>query len=104
MAPDIRRFEIAGAAKDTGYLLKKQYYEEKRIKRRMYRAGYVPVLDIVPVVETSYDQDKEVFKYSVTMYGVEVNGDIEEYEGWLSGRFIRSTLSTKSDRLSNRSE
>jgi hypothetical protein len=101
MALDIRRFEVSGAVKDTGHLLRKQASEEAKIKDRMYRAGHVPVLDIVPVIETRYDQEKEVFHYSVTMYGVQVDGDVEEYEGWLSGRFIRSTLSTKSDRLSN---
>ena len=101
MAPDIRRFEIAGATKDTGYLLRKQAKEEARIKERMYKAGFVPVLDIVPVVETTYNNTKEIFHYSITMYGVQVDGDIEEYEGWLSGRFVKSTLSTKSDRLSN---
>jgi hypothetical protein len=101
MAPDIRRFEIAGATKDTGHLLRKQGKEEEKLRKRMYRSNCVPVLDIVPILETSYDSEKEVFHYSITMYGIQVDENIEEYEGWLSGKFVRSTLSTKLERLSN---
>jgi len=101
MAPEIRRFEITGATRDTGHILRKQAHEEARIKKKMYKTGFVPVLDIVPIIETQYDNEKEIFHYSITMYGVQVEDRIEEYEGWLSGRFVRSTLSTKSNRLSN---
>jgi hypothetical protein len=100
MAADIVTFSIQGASKDLGYVLKKQAHEEKRLKERMYKRSYIPVLDIPPVLETSYDQEKESFMYTITIYGVKVD-NVEEYEGWLTGRLIRSTLQTKSDRLSS---
>lgn len=97
-SPDIQRFTIEKFARDQGDILKRQFTDEKILKNRMYKRSCVPVLDITPVVVSEYIPEKEVFKYSVTMYGVKVD-NIEEYEGWLSGRLIPSTIATKSERL-----
>ena len=94
--PEIKRFEIEGAVKDTGDLLRKQPKEEFKLKNRMRRQGYVPVLDIVPTVTTEYLQEKETFLYVITIYGVKSEGREGEFEGWLSGRFIKSTQKDKS--------
>jgi hypothetical protein len=66
----------------------------------MYKRSCVPVLDIPPIVTSEYLPEREVFRYVITMYGVKVE-DIEEYEGWLSGDLVRSTIQTKSERLLN---
>jgi len=99
--PDIKKFEIEGAVRDTGHLLRKQGAEEKKLRARMSRQGYVPVLDIVPLVTTEYSQEKQTFTYVITIYGVESNGEEGEFEGWLSGRFIKSTPKDKSEQSSS---
>lgn len=97
--PDIKKFEIEGAVRDTGHLLRKQGREEQKLRKRMAAQNYVPVLDIVPLVTTEYSQEKQTFKYVITIYGVESDGG--DYEGWLSGRFIRSTQTDKSEESSS---
>jgi len=99
--PDIRRFEIEGAVRDTGDLLKKQAGEEAKLRTRMKRKGYVPVLDIVPTVTTEYLEEKQTFTYVITIYGVKSEGEEGEVEGWLSGRFIKSTQKDKSEESSS---
>jgi hypothetical protein len=104
IAPDIMRFEISKVARDIEAVLAKQSYEEKNIKARMYRKGYVPVLDIVPFTISNYNADKQVFEYTVVIYGAKCDEKIEEYEGWLSGQWIPSSMQTKSERLLSHSE
>jgi len=103
MAENIKRFEISGAVKDLGHLVRKQPMEEKRLRLRMFRQGCVPVLDIPAIVESSYNQQKETFTYTITLYGAEVE-NAREAEGWLTGTLVRPTLQTKLERLSNPSE
>jgi hypothetical protein len=103
MQPNIKRFVIEGAVADTGHFLRKQAHEEMRLKKRMYRDGYVPVLDIVPLADVQFDGDKETFRYAVTIYGVQVD-DAQEYEGWLNGQLVTATPKTKLERLSSPSE
>jgi hypothetical protein len=101
VAEDIEKFAVSGAVKDLGHLINKQFAEEAKIKKQMAKKSFVQVLDITPVVETSYDQKKECFYYTITMYGVKVD-NAEEYEGWLAGRLIKSTVLTKLNRLWSR--
>jgi hypothetical protein len=99
MGPVIKRFVIEGAAKEVEHLLKKQAHEEMRLKKRMLKEGCVPVLDITPLMYHVYDADKETFRYSITMYGAEVE-DAWSYEGWLNGELVTTTMNTKWQRLS----
>jgi hypothetical protein len=100
--PDIRRFYIDGATKDPEHFLKKQAFEEDRLKARMLREQCVPVLDITPVVTFEYNPDKETFLWVITMYGVEVEDDACLYEGWLNGTLLPITSGTKWRQLSRR--
>ena len=100
----IMPFQISGAVKDNGYILKKQAWEEKRLKLKMFREGYLPVLDITPILGIEYDQKKEIFFYTITIYGILCEESIEDYEGWLSGRWIKSTTRTRLGRLSKKLE
>lgn len=102
--PNIKAFHIDGAVKDLGHLLNKQAHEEHRLKQRMFSDGYVPVLDIVPLVGTEYDADKETFRYAITLYGVKVKDEPWDYEGWLNGELVKATTGTKFARLSRTSE
>lgn len=101
--PDLKAFHIDGAVKDLGHLLNKQAHEEHRVKQRMFSDGYVPVLDIVPLVYTEYDPVKETFRYTITLYGVQVKDEPWNYEGWLNGRLIKATTGTRFERLSSHS-
>ena len=100
MGPKIKRFHIEGAVKELEHLERKQFSEEARLKYRMLSSGCVPVLDITPLVGHAYDADKETFRYVITMYGVEVEGDAWDFEGWMNGELVEATSETKFARLS----
>lgn len=99
LGPQFKRFFAEGAVKTLDHLQNKQAFEEDRLKQRMASCGYVPVLDITPLVGHAYDADKETFRYVITMYGVEVE-ETWKYEGWLSGELIKATNGTQFKRLS----
>lgn len=101
--PDIKSFHIDGAVKTLQDLDNKQLFEEFRLKKRMLNKGFVPVLDVTPLVATRYDAEKETFRYVITVYGVKVEGDAWLYEGWMNGKLISATLGTKFERLLSRS-
>jgi hypothetical protein len=103
MGPKITRFVIDGAVKELAYLERKQAHEESRLRQQMYRRNHIPVLDITPLVEHVYVPVTESFRYTITMYGVEVEGDVWDYEGWLNGELVRATSGTKFARLSKAS-
>lgn len=99
IGPDIVKFEISKTARDMESVIKRQAYDEKRLRERMFSRGYIPVLDIPPFMIHSYNQENSTFDYTVIMYGARCEENIEEYEGWLSGRWIPSSIKTRSDRL-----
>lgn len=100
-APDIIKFEMCKTAQDMEAVLKRQGYDEKKLKERMFKRGCLPVLDIPPFMIHSFNQEKKTFDYTLVIYGAKCDEDIENYEGWLSGRWIPSSIKTKSDRLLN---
>jgi len=99
MTPDLKRYTIEGAVLKLRHLRLKQFHEEMRLKKRMFREGRVPVLDIAPIVDWVYNWDKGSYQYMITMYGVEVEGDVWEYEGYLTDRLIRATTQTQFQRI-----
>jgi hypothetical protein len=99
MGPKLNRFHIDGAVKELIHLADKLPHEEDRLKQRMFSSGAVPVLDITPIVEHSYVEDKGTYRYTITMYGVKVEGDAWRYEGWLNGELIEATIKTRFGRL-----
>ena len=72
----------------------KQPGEEQRLGQMMRDRGYVPVLDITPVVTTEYLEDKGTFKYEIAVYGTKAR-DAHKWEGWLGGRLIKRAPSQK---------
>lgn len=99
IAPDIVKFEVSRTAKDLESIISRQSNDEKKLKARMFKRGYVPVLDIPPFMIHSFNQDNGTFDYTLIMYGARCDENIEEYEGWLTGEWIKSSIKTKSDRL-----
>lgn len=95
MSNNIRSFVTTGAVADLGHLMSKQPYEEQRLIEIMRENGHVPVLDITPVVNTWYLEDKDTFKYEITVFGAQVKDDPWMYEGWLSGRLLPLTPGSK---------
>lgn len=98
-----KRFTIEGAVLKREHLLRKQFHEEMRLKKRMFKQGYVPVLDIVPIVNEVYNKDKGTIQYMITMYGVKTEDDVWKYEGYLTDRFIRASTRIQFERLWERS-
>ena len=103
MAPELKRYTIEGAVGEIEHLRLKQFHEEMRIKKRMFKDNRVPVLDIVPIVDWVYNEDKGSYQYMITMYGVEVEGDVWDYEAWRDGNLIPATMNTRFMRLLERS-
>lgn len=101
--PEIKRFFIEGAVKEVAHLDRKQFDEEARLKSRMLKEGYTPVLDITPLVGVEYDREKTTYRYAITMYGVKV-ADPWVADGWLNGRIIDAPTKTMFNRIVRRTQ
>ena len=97
MIPEIKKFSETGVVKEEHRQLKKGHVAD-RIIGTMRAEGYVPVLDMYPIMETTYWPEKELFKYEIAVYGAKVD-DPWSYEGWLNGRLLPSTTKTKSNQF-----
>lgn len=99
--PDIKRFYTEGAVKELVHLDHKQPEEEARLKSRMLRDGYTPVLDIAPLVGVNYDEVKQTYKYVITVYGVKVE-DAWVADGWLNGEVVIAHSNEMFNRIARR--
>lgn len=106
-----RQYTTSGAVKHPEHLDIKQFAEEGKLKARMYRDGFVPLLDKAPHVDIKNIDGKRTYAYTITMEGVrpsrlearEMGWDIDNYEGKLGELWVKSTTGTKFARLWNRS-
>ena len=95
MDKNLIAFSQDGVVKDTGDLVMKQFAVEHQIELNMRHNGCVPVLDLVPELQTEYDAEKGVFHYTITMWGKPVKNP-EKYEGVLGWQLIEITPGKKS--------
>lgn len=80
---------------------------EKMLIDDMRDEGCVPVLGLGPLWSTSYDQEKDIYNFELTIYGISVGRKkSHEIEGMdVSGRLIsRSTRQDRSQKSSPQSE
>lgn len=71
MHDDIKKFSINGELQDTAVVKVKErmiFFLESRMRDD----GFVPSLDLDPQFTVDYMADKEVFKFNLSIYGVEV--------------------------------
>lgn len=94
MFPDIHKFTEDGVTRSEDRVMKKGFVTN-RIIENMRGEGYVPVLDMYPMMQTEYWPEKDLFKYTIVVYGVKADNPWN-YEGWLEGRFLPATTKTKS--------
>lgn len=64
----IKRFQLDGTVMDTADLLRLRKTHENVLIEQMRADGYVPLLDLDPVMNTSFDGT--VFHFVLTMHGV----------------------------------
>lgn len=77
----IRRFQIPGEMKNDASLIQTRATVHKAILEMMKDSGYVPILDIDPVWETSWHFEKDSYTFTYTWQGEYIGDDAWKYEG-----------------------
>ena len=95
--PELIKFEESGVTTNEGRMLKKGHVVN-RLVQNMRESGHVPVMDIPPVMHTEYWEEKDLFRFTIAVYGVEVENGWD-YEGWLTGRLVPATMQVRSEQF-----
>lgn len=86
----IKKFELDGVAKDGETIIRLRKELEDRILDDMRHKGYVPIIDILPQLYWSYNKDKDLFDYSIVIFGIYVGTKkATEILGILDDRIIK---------------
>lgn len=89
---NIKRFTLEGTSKDSGVLAASRDEYERHIIVSMQDEGYVPVLDLAPVLRIEYDEKRDVFNWILTVQGVFVGKRrAAELLGVSNGRVIKKS-------------
>lgn len=102
MHKTIKRFGMEGTVGDDSALIRMREQFERMILQEMRDKGYVPVLDLGPYWSTSWKQDKDVYEFTLSVYGVHVGEERAcQVEGISDGREMpRHTPRSKSNQSS----
>lgn len=97
MHPAIKKFSLSGEVSDN-MLVRQRDLLDRVMSDKMRETGYVPVLGLGPLFSTVYDQERDVFCFEVSYYGVRVGKKSWIIDGMdLGGKMInRSTPKDKS--------
>ena len=66
----LKRFGIDGIIHDDSAIIRLKNEYIRLLKSEMALNGYVPRLDIEPDWTIDYNEDKNIFNFEITMYGV----------------------------------
>ena len=78
----IKAFSLSGDIYDDSAILRLRVEYSRLLMAEMRLSGYVPRLDINQDFTIEYKQDKEVFEFKLSIYGVYVGKKKSE---WISG-------------------
>lgn len=81
----IKRFVLEGVSKDSGGIASRRDFLENQLMLDMQDKGYIPVLDLAPVLRIEYDAEREQFAWTLTIQGVHVGRKRAEELTGISG-------------------
>lgn len=88
MHNDIKSYRLFGEIDDAHIEQTKERLIHS-LEDHMRLDNHVPVLDIDPQFTLDYKQDREIFEFCLTLYGVEVDEEeVESCAGMMEGRKI----------------
>lgn len=70
MRKNIHNFTMSGIIGSDSHLIPAKEHYERLLTQQMRDSGYVPVLDMLPQVTTTYIEHKDQYSFSITMFGV----------------------------------
>ena len=70
MRKKIHDFTISGIIGDDSKIIKAREFHEAMLLQQMRDKGYVPVLDMSPQFSLLYNNNKDQYNFSLTMYGI----------------------------------
>lgn len=90
MHEDITRFSETGTIKSEAYFLSTKQSMLRVLEDRMYETGYLPVVDLHPHWTLVRDDDKDLYEFGVSLFGVYVGDNNVRECVWSDGRAIRT--------------
>lgn len=85
----IKQFGFSGVIADDSAIPRMREQYRKMIEDGMREDGYVPVLDLDPIFNISYNEDKNTYDFSMYIHGVFVGKKkSKEYHGYSGQRLI----------------
>lgn len=105
----IKRFGIEGQIADDAMFIRFREQQESMLIAAMRESGYVPVLGFGPFFSTAYNEDKDTYDFSLSVYGVYVGikraGSVEGVDG--AGRWYErkhGSLHREADRSNTKED
>lgn len=84
----IRRFQIKGTIVDDSKFIQTRETYYKEILAMMKDKGYIPLLDLDPVWDTSYNPDKQNYSCVYTWQGEYVGESAWDFAGKIGQKLI----------------
>lgn len=90
MHEDITRFSETGTIKSEAYFLQTKETMNRVLEDKMYMTGYLPVVDLHPHWTLVRDEEKDLYEFCFSVFGVYVGDDIARECVWSDGRAIKT--------------
>jgi hypothetical protein len=100
----IKRFSLDGSIHDESAIprLKLEYIRLLGMEMRL--AGYVPKIEIDPDFTIGYNEDKKIFYFSLSVYGIHVGKKQAEWIQGIDGTLVVPIQKSRSKELSQAQE
>lgn len=90
MHEDITRFSETGIIKSEAYFLQTKETMNRVLEDKMYETGYLPVVDLQPHWTLMRDEEKDLYEFCFSIFGVYVGEDIARECVWSDGRAVKT--------------
>lgn len=88
MHDNLKRFTQEGTFKSDKDVVKTKDNMSRILEDIMRSESHVPMLDINVQWSMDYNSKHDLYTFKITMYGVYVDGDVENIVGFSDGRVI----------------
>lgn len=90
MHEDITRFSETGEIKSEAYFLRTKENLLRVLEDKMYETGYLPVVDLQPHWTLVRDEERDMYEFHFSIFGVYVGEENVRECVWSDGRAIRT--------------
>jgi hypothetical protein len=97
----IKRFNLDGIIHDDSAIIRLKNEYIRLLLSEMKLSGYVPRLDIDPDWTLEYNEEKNIFSFEITMYGVYLG---KKQAQWIQGIDGTTAIPTQKSKLKEYSQ